>query len=212
MPISKVLREEDFEEMYALLMTARIDRFIRPAKKKQKGDILPFVRGLRFSALLIYAIREILSDSDLQVDWGHIVDEDTDTCSCECDIIIHHKGHIKRWNGNIMDFKFIAPEKVVAVISCKSYMRGVSDIDKEYCKSLKPFINKVWLYAECCPPDISERISKRALGFGYKKFWYLYEWHKDKDPQKNKIGWHKFIKEIQKLGNTSKSNKHKKRR
>jgi hypothetical protein len=172
----------------------RIDNFIRELEtKKAKGRILPFVRGLRFSSLLTYAIREILSDtgSDLEANWGHLLDEDGTLCSPECDIIIHHSGHVKRWNGSenpITDFRFVNPQKAVAVISCKSYLES-NKVDKKYCELINPFVQKVWLFSECCGPRSSNSIKSKALESGYDKFWNLYFWSKKTSPQPNKEGW-----------------------
>lgn len=171
--------------------------------KKLRGRILPFVRGLRFSALLIYAIRDILSGTNLTADWGHLLDENETFCSCECDIIVHRNGFIGRWNGDgddpIMNFKFIKQPDAVAVISCKSYLES-SKIDKEYCELMKPFVEKIWLFAECCGPRSAEIIKDRALSFGYEKFWYLYTWSKQSTPKPNNDGWLEFVNEIKKLG------------
>ena len=47
----------------------------------QDVGILGFVKGLRFAARLIYAIRDHLSSSDYQVDWGHLLTAAGDSCS-----------------------------------------------------------------------------------------------------------------------------------
>ncbi|MBM3241380.1 hypothetical protein FJZ31_34295 [Candidatus Poribacteria bacterium] len=199
----RLLCEERFNMMWANLSNWRIDSFMRQLEaKKQKGRILPFVRGLRFSALLIYAIREILSGTNLNTDWGHLLDESSTLCSCECDIIIHRNGHVRQWNGDskdpIMDFRFIEQQKAVAVISCKSYL-GSSKIDKEYCESMEPFVKKIWLFAECCGPRSAKNIQKKALDYGYEKFWYLYTWSKETTPKPNRDGWNEFVEEVRKL-------------
>lgn len=198
----RLLCEEPFWRMYGDFTHWRIDPFIRRLEaKKQRGRILPFVRGLRLSAHLIYSVREILEGTGLTADWGHLLDERNNFCSCECDVIIHHEGYIGRWNGRekpIMDFRFIEQQKAIAVISCKSYLRS-GDLDKKYCELMKPFVKKIWLFAECCGPRSAESVEKKALRFGYKKFWYLYKWSKQTDPKPNRNGWNKFVKEVRKL-------------
>ncbi|MBT9138685.1 MAG: hypothetical protein DDT30_01192 [Dehalococcoidia bacterium] len=199
---ARLLCEDPFWKMYGDFTHWRIDPFIRQLEtKKQKGRILPFVRGLRLSAHLIYAIREILSGSGLTANWGHLLDKSNTFCSCECDVIIHHNGHIGRWDGTekpIMDFRFIEQQKAVAVISCKSYLRS-GDIDREYCELMKQFVNKIWLFSECCGPRSAQNIRSRALEYGYEDFWHLYTWSRQTDPEPNKIGWNKFVEEVRKL-------------
>lgn len=201
-PFVRLLYEERLMEMFQGFLNWRIDPFIRQMEtKRQKGRILPFVRGLRLSAQLIYFVREILTGTGMTANWGHLIDESGNSCSCECDVIIHHEGHIGRWNGSeepIMDFRFIEQQKAVAVISCKSYLRS-GDIDSEYCKSMEPFVRKIWLFAECCDPRSVESIRNKAFGFGYERFWYLYTWSKQIVPNPNKNGWNEFVKELKKL-------------
>lgn len=200
--MKKLLYEGSFYKMYSDLMYWRIDPFIRELEsKKQKGRIFPFARGLRFSAHLIYAIRKILSGTELTANWGQLLDKTGTYCSCESDVIIHKEGHIEQWNGHgesIMDFRFIEEEKAVVVISCKSYLR-TSDIDRDYCGLMKPFVRKIWLFSECCGPQSVENIQKKALAFGYEKFWHLYTWSKQKDCDPNKDGWNSFVEEVKKL-------------
>ena len=201
--IKRLLYEERLMEMFSTFQSWRMDSFIRDMEaKKQKGRILPFVRGLRLSALLIYAIREMLEGTDLTANWGHLIDDEGHYCSCECDVIIHQGGGlVRRWNGTnepVMDFRFIEQERAVAVISCKSYQRS-GDIDREYCTLMEPFVKKVWLFVECCGPRSTESIRIKSLEFGYEEFWYLYTWSKQTDPQPNREGWIRFVEEVKKL-------------
>jgi hypothetical protein len=147
---------------------------------KYEGDILGFIRGLRFSARLAYFIREQLSETKYRISWGHLLDDQERSCSPECDIIIHKKGHIRKWNGfkkSIMTFKFIRARKAVAVISCKSKLNS---IDRDHPKNLKKFgIDNVFLFAETCSMGRFDSLSKTAQKAGYKGLWCLY--HTDKD-------------------------------
>ncbi len=200
--IIRLLDEVPFREMFSDFSTWRIDTFIRQMEaRRSKGRVLPFVRGLRLSAHLIYTIRKILDGTDLTANWGHLLDSSGNFCSCECDVIIHHKGPVRQWNGTpepIMDFRFIEEHLAVVVISCKSFLRS-SDIDIEYCNLMKPFVKKIWLFAECCGPRSAQSIQSRALKFGYEKFWYLYLWSKQTEPKPNEEGWSKFVEEVKKL-------------
>jgi hypothetical protein len=185
-----------------------MDEFIRwTEKNKKKGRILPFVRGLRLSSRLIYAIRDSISQSPFAVDWGHLVDENEKYVSPECDIIIYRKDNdaiLEHWNGivnqsrradSIMDFKFVRKRFVKLVISCKSLIK-TSEIDKKYCKDLKKYVKNVWLFAECCGPRSVKAILKNAKKFGYQDFFYLYTWSPKSSPAENLDGWQDFIKKI----------------
>lgn len=204
----KVLSHQKFQSIKAGLQEYRLDDFIRTLERTSgpnKGNILPFVRGLRFSALLIYAIREALDGSDLTASWGHIIDEDGVFCSRECDIIIHKKGYWMRWNGGgdgspVMDFKFIEQENAVAVISCKSYLER-SKIEKDYCDDIKKYVKTVWLFAECCSPDKVNVIRDTALEIGYENFWSLYTWDRVTDNTDDLLDeWDDFISKVRSLG------------
>lgn len=204
----RVLIRQKFQTIKAGLQEYRLDTFIRTLEKqkgKNKGNILPFIRGLRFSALLIYTIREYLQGTGLTASWGHIIDENGVFCSRECDIIVHRDGHIMRWNGDggihpVMDFKFIEQTDTLAVISCKSYLEK-SHIEKEYCDDLKKYVSKVWLFAECCPPDKVSDIREAAVEIGYKNFWSLYTWDRSTDATTDLLDdWEVFVGEVKKLG------------
>jgi hypothetical protein len=205
----RMLINQKFQTIKAGMQTYRLNAFIREQEQKSgsnKGLILPFVRGLRFSALLIYAIREFLKGTGLTASWGHIIDEEGKFCSRECDIIIHREGHIARWNGDggteaVMDFKFIEQANTIAVISCKSYLASKSSIEKQYCEDLKNYVDKVWLFAECCPPAQIATIREAATEIGYEYFWPLYTWNRKTDTTEDpEIEWEDFVSKIKALG------------
>jgi hypothetical protein len=139
------------------------------------GDILGFVRGLRLSARLIYFLREQISHTDCEVDWGHLVDDACASCSPECDVIVHKRGHLRRWNGGdrpIMDFRFIRVTHARAVVSCKSVL---TSIDRKYPATLKKFgVKRVFLFAECCRHNDLARLRKTAKKAGYAGVFCLY--------------------------------------
>lgn len=198
---------QKFNKIKSELSGYRLDPFIREAENKEgknKGLIFPFVRGLRFSALLIYTIRECLSGSNLEANWGQIINDDGEICSGECDIVIHTKGHYVKWNGSdhgnhIMDFRFIEQSKAIAVISCKSYLTKTS-IEKEYCENMLTFVKRVWLFAECIGPESLELIKEESKNIGYENFWYLYTWSKTTGNTEDDIeGWYTFIESVKAL-------------
>lgn len=176
-------------------------------KDKTKGRVFDFVKGLRFSAQLIYIIRGALSRYGLEVDWGQIVSDNGASLSPECDVVIHRRGYHQRWNGGktdqIMDFKFICQSDALVVISCKSLLTSVGKEHKDYCDRLKPYLKrkKPWLFAECVPKGKGIKIAKDAEKAGYHKFWYLYDWdNKNSLTGKDPKIWLNFLNEIDKLG------------
>jgi hypothetical protein len=163
---------------------------------KGSALVLPFVKGLRLSALLIYNLREELSATGLEVDWGHLLDAKDQSCSPECDIIIHRKGHIDQWNGNkrpVMHFKFVRCDHAVAVISCKSFAKR-RDVDAGYVRRLRPYIKHVFFVAECCAPAQVKSLRTKARDAGYAGFGYLYTFHvKTSECVKNDRAWLRFL-------------------
>jgi hypothetical protein len=149
---------------------------VRHTNGRYEGDILGFVKGLRLSAGVIYFLRERLSSMDLEVNWGHLLDQAEDSCSPECDVIIHTKGHVRKWNGSekpVMDFKFIKTANVRAIVSCKSRL---TSIDKSYPKALKKYgVRNVFLFAESCEESQLARLRKSARKAGYRGVWCLYQ-------------------------------------
>jgi hypothetical protein len=175
--------------------------------EKTKGSalVLPFVKGLRLSARLIYILRTQLSDTQLEVDWGHLLDPNERSCSPECDVIIHKKGCAEKWNGDshpVMDFRFIPCGKAVAVVSCKS---KADSVDRDYPTKLRPYVRNVLLFAERCEPGRVGSLRTQARKAGYVGFWYLYT--HDEETNENKIDpkvWEGFLKAVRNIVQKSK--------
>jgi hypothetical protein len=142
---------------------------------RYEGDILGFVRGLRLSARVLYFLREHLSHTGLEISWGHLLSDSEESCSPECDIIVHEPGHVRRWNGfanPVMNFAFIRARSAKIVVSCKSRL---TSIDNSYPKVLKKFgVDQVFLFAETCRASQLESLRKRAKKAGYAGVWCLY--------------------------------------
>ncbi len=169
--------------------------------RRDKGRILGFVKGLRFSARIAYLARDIVSSAGLEVNWGHLVNAEGTSCSAECDVIIHKPGYLQKWNGGerpIMDFRFIESSQAIAVISCKSNTKA---IDKDYCSELKAFgVRNIFLFSECCAPASIKRLTRQAQERGYSGFFHLYTITKGADTfAVNEAGILEFIKVIRDL-------------
>jgi hypothetical protein len=199
-PIYRRLSLEDFHGLMGELLYWRIDPEIQKLEKKKRGGlVLGFVKGLRLSARLTYAIRKTLSGYNLEVDWGHLFNKEKDFLSPECDIIIHLRGRIQRWNGNsspIMDVSFVDSKLAIAVVSCKSSIRAV---DFEYCKRMKQYVSNILLFAECCAPSAVERLKKSAKSAGYKGFWHLYTCTRTSEALHDEKEWENFLEVIKRM-------------
>ena len=189
----------NYRSLCGRLEVHRLDVF-REAHK----SILPFVQGLRFSALLTYEIRKALRGSRLTASWGVILANDPKP-SPECDIIIHHEDDCEcEWNGGddlrsgpVMHFRFIKPACAKLVISCKSTLRSIHAGIKRDFWNLAPHVGRVWLFAECCGGN-PDRLGERAKQAGYERFWWLYSEGGVKNY--NEPGWFEFVKELKKIG------------
>ena len=172
------LRLDAFYSMKEELLQWRIDEPLRDMERcRERGRILAFVKGLRLSAKLIYLLRTALSDTGLQVSWGHLLDRDENICSPECDVILHKPGWVERWDGSaepVMDFRFVSCTAAVAVVSCKSLLDSVDDNLKAYCAQMQRYVKSVLLFAECCRPRKVRRLTGAAKRAGYAGLWYLY--------------------------------------
>jgi len=204
--MGSLLYLEDFYALAEKLYKWRVHPVINTMEReKDKGRILGFVKGLRLSAEIAYIIRSILSSEDVEVNWGHLLDKKGESCSPECDIIIHRRGHIQQWDGGekpIMDFRFIECSQALAVISCKSYARS---IDKKYCEYFSKYnLKNILLFAECCTPSSVERLKEQAKERGYKGFYYLYTIDKNGVIAQDERMYIDFIENIKKIA-TSKT-------
>lgn len=204
--MEQTLQIQEYESIFSGFQFWNMNDFIKQINaNKNKGGVLAFVRGLRLSAQLIYSIRGVLSERpDLDVNWGHILDDNNTFCSRECDIIIHKKGEIQKWNGRhgcVMDFRFIRKSNAIAIVSCKSYVTSnVINSEKQYCKEMKAFVKKVWMFGECCSPTSVDTLKATAVNVGFDKFWCAYTFNKrtsEIDPLH--ADWLDFIEEIKSI-------------
>ena len=201
-----VFQRGNLQERYKSLCTKldlyRTEQELHEARK----SVLAFVTGLRFSALLIYEMRNILQNTNLAVNWGTIIDESSDKCSSECDIIVHKNGSEFAWNGEIdvggsvMDFHFVDKQNVKLIVSCKGF--EVSQIDqnmKNDIIKLGGWVETVWLFVEYFKATRLRGLCKDAKDFGYKKFYYLYLKREDGSLDYNENLWCEFAKSLKEL-------------
>lgn len=201
--VGNILSLEDFHGLCGELQRWRTDPEIQDMQRDHgRGLVFPFVKGLRLSARLVYAIRKILSSTAMKVNWGQVLIPDG-YCLPECDIIIH-TGYFQRWNDTrepVMDFVFVEHKNVVAVISCKS---SVTAVDKDYAKAMKPHVPNLFLFGECCSPSAVDRLKAAAEDAGYKGFWYLYTYdRRTEECEKDERVWQDFLQSLKAVVNKS---------
>jgi hypothetical protein len=198
----KRFRRQPFESLMDELAKWRLDPDI--ASMPQGERPLGFIRGLRLSAQLIYLLRDLLSETDLEVDWGHILSDDEETCSPECDVIIHRPGYVGRWNGHerpVMDVRFVTRHRVLAVVSCKSKLRQLDQREAVYCQKLREYVETAYLFAECCPPTTVGYLRQRSAEIGYAGFYCLYTYDEGSgEADAQEPGWADFVQRIVALG------------
>jgi hypothetical protein len=183
----------------------QVTRTVRRGKTRVEGDILGFVRGLRLSARLIYILRPKLRDQHIEVNWGHLLDQQRLLCSPECDVILHMGGSEEQWNGHggdkcVMDFHFVQAEKVKAVISCKSKLTSI-DVDFLHLVKSQFKVKHVLLFAESVPTKSRVALVRKAKKCGYSGLWYLYEIGKDRQPVVDENVYLDFLSTVKKLSN-----------
>jgi len=201
------LTEGLFLETYKSLCGKLEGYFLNMDLFEARKDVLSFVRGLRFSALLIYAIRKILKGTRLTASWGVVLTHDGKRCSPECDVIIHSDEWKHAWNGDdnvgkpVMDFRFVLAEDVKLVISCKSELySGIDENIKKYALNLKDHVSCIWLFAERCKKDKVGQYQEEAVEAGYEKFYYLYAFEERGVGQEyNEPAWFEFAETLRSL-------------
>ncbi len=197
--LGDILRLEGFERLAGELQPWRKSDDLEIAKQaKGSALVLPFVKGLRLSARLIYILRVHLSRTGLEVDWGHLLNEKKDSCSPECDVIIHRKGCYQEWNDSsqrVMHFRFVESADAVAVVSCKSYAK---EVDASYAAKLTKYVKHVFLFAECCAPNKVASLKRRAAAAGYAGFGHLYTYDETTDQCTNDpTSWRDFLHAVE---------------
>lgn len=170
------LHNQELTRLKADLQTLRsAPPLVQRSPGKYEGGILGFVKGLRLSAGVIHFLQTRLSHTNLEVSWGHLLNDKRASCSPECDVIVHSKGYVQQWNGSkkrIMLFKFVDVAQARAVISCKSQL---DRIDRKYPKALKTFgVDTVFLFAECCKSSRFGSLRNKAKEAGYADLCCLY--------------------------------------
>ena len=134
-----------------------------------------FVKGLILSTNIIEVIEKYLPNG-YRADWGQVIDDDGNTLSKECDIIIYEGKPFKHIKNKSISFVLISKKQARIIIQVRSSIQSVTNESKEYCKEVKKFVPEVWFVAECCWAKSERRCTaiKRDLKkAGYKQFIYF---------------------------------------
>ena len=68
---------------------------------------------------------------------------------------------------------------------------------------MKKYVDRVWLFAECCGPKSGKSIEKTTKTIGYEHYWHLYTWNKVNDDIQDCFNqWEHFINTVKGLANT----------
>ncbi len=192
---------ESFGILKGALERWELNEDLREARK----SVLPFIWGLRFSALLIYRIRKVLRGSSLKASWGAILSDAGGICSPECDVIVHEGESAYVWNGDdavddrVMDFHFVPRDQARLVISCKQRIRSVGAKMRRDAFRLMEYVPRVWLFAVCCKEGRQEDLERQARKAGYERFWWLYSLAKGGMERENEPGWAGFVEELRRI-------------
>jgi len=136
-----------------------------------------FVKGLILSTNIIDVVDKHIPNG-FRAGWGQVIDEnDGNTLSKECDIIIYNGKPFKPIENKSMKFVLVGKEQTKVVIQVRSGIQSITNDDKIYCHELKKFVPQVWYIAECCwanHKSRAETIGRQLKNIGYTHFFYFF--------------------------------------
>lgn len=160
-----------------------------------------FVKGLILSTNIIEVIDKHIPNG-YRVDWGQVIDEDGNTLSKECDIIIYEGKSFKTIKNRCINFVLVNKKQAKLVIQVKSSIQSVTKDDKKYCSELKKFVPEIWYVSECCWAKSRNRVNtvrQQLKKAGYNQFFYFYRM--DADSLERTVDYEPFIKFIKSVKN-----------
>jgi hypothetical protein len=155
-----------------------------------------FVKGLILSTNIIEVIDKHLPN-DYRADWGQVIDDDGNTLSKECDVIIYKGKPFKLIKNKSISFVLVNKKQTRIVIQVKSSIQSVTRDSKEYSRELRKFVPELWFITECCWAKSKTRaakIEKELKKSGYKEFVYFYRM--DENSFNKSINYDSFVKFI----------------
>lgn len=155
-----------------------------------------FVKGLILSTNIIEVIDKHLPNG-YRADWGQVIEDDGNTLSKECDIIIYKGKPFKLIKNKSISFVLVNKKQTRIVIQVKSAIQSVTKDNREYSKELRKFVPELWFIAECCWAKSKTRtakVEKELKKSGYKEFVYFYRM--DENSFNKTINYDSFVKFI----------------
>lgn len=160
-----------------------------------------FVKGLILSTNIIEVIDDHIPNG-FRADWGQLIDDDGNTLSKECDIIIYEGKPHKPIKNRCISFVLVNKRQAKIVIQVRSSIQSVTKEAKDYCKAVRKFAPEIWFIAECCWAKTERRgskIEKELKKAGYKHFFYFCRMDDNADRTINHKSFLKFIELIKKI-------------
>jgi hypothetical protein len=132
-----------------------------------------------------------------------IIDNNGNTLSKECDIIIYEGKPFKPIKNKSISFVLVNKDQARIVSEVKSSIQSVTKDTREYSKEIKKIVPEIWFIAECCWAKSKARalrIKRELKKAGYKEFIYLCRIDESTlNRTLNHESFVKFIKSIKKL-------------
>jgi hypothetical protein len=160
-----------------------------------------FVKGLILSTNIIEVIDKYVPN-DFRADWGQVIDDDGNTLSKECDIIIYEGKPHKPIKNRSLCFVLVNKAQVKIIIQVRSSIQSVTKESREYSRAVRKFAPEIWYVAENCWAKTERRgvkIERELKKAGYKHFFYFCRMDDNADRTLNHKSFLKFINLIKKI-------------
>jgi len=160
-----------------------------------------FVKGLILSTNIIEVIDKYVPNG-FRADWGQVIDNDGNTLSKECDIIIYKGKPHKPIKNRSLCFVFVNKTQAKIIIQVRSSIQSVTKESREYSKAVRKFAPEIWFVAENCWAKSERRgakIESELKRAGYKHFFYFCRMDDNADRTPNHKSFLRFINLIKKI-------------
>jgi hypothetical protein len=160
-----------------------------------------FVKGLILSTNIIEVIDKYVPNG-FRADWGQVIDNDGNTLSKECDIIIYKGKPHKPIKNRSLSFVFVKKDQAKIIIQVRSSIQSVTKESREYSKAVRKFAPEIWFVVENCwakSEGRGKKIERELKKAGYKHFFYFCRMDDNADRTLNHKSFLKFINLIKNI-------------